>query len=461
MRLLFWIFLPLFFSGCAVHTPALVLPASSSEQFTLPATTPSDSTRTQHLLSWWEQFESPALLALQTAAQEQSSSLAQARLQLQSAQNALTLAQDVPDPKVLSQAGISRSTTLLSPLASNSATAGIQLSWEIDLFNKAAIQTNIKQLELENAKAAWHDARTLVAARTASAYFHYHLCHQSSALVEQQLHILQKHIALRSELVAQGLEPLSTVQLLRLKEQNLQNTLSTTKQQCTLERRALQAITALPPSQLEPLLAQTPPANPSLFVPLTIPAALFAQRPDVLAAKNALQSALFNKTRTRLATYPSVSLNGAWSMGALRTPTTSLEGSFWSVGPLSISLPLLDPKVIDSALLLADAQIAYQSTLLKSTLEQATKEVDSALLSLAFNSERLETNSASIHTQQQLLLTAQQSYAQGLTSGIEPLEAQSALLSLHMQQLTLQKDRIVHWIDLYKAIGGGFSREHI
>lgn len=98
--------------------------------------------------------------------------------------------------------------------------------------------------------------------------------------------------------------------------------------------------------------------------------------------------------------------------------------------------------------------IAYESTVLT-----ALSEVENALIAVRRTQERLGTLDGAITMAREAATLAQQSFEAGQADLLQVLDTQRTLLSLEEQQtLTLGTNANAH-IQLYKALGGGWSRQ--
>ncbi|WP_256360861.1 TolC family protein, partial [Methylomonas koyamae] len=146
------------------------------------------------LIRWWERFNDPTLTRLLDAAERQSASLAEAKARVEQARANLAGADGALLPNLDASLAGKRSSASFGgePFVWNQYSAGLQSSWEIDLFGGLARQQQAALGQLAAKSAAWHDARVTVAAETANAYLAYRYC-------LSQVQILQADRASRSE----------------------------------------------------------------------------------------------------------------------------------------------------------------------------------------------------------------------------------------------------------------------
>jgi outer membrane protein TolC len=98
------------------------------------------------------------------------------------------------------------------------------------------------------------------------------------------------------------------------------------------------------------------------------------------------------------------------------------------------------------------ALIAYEATVLT-----ALAEVENALGGVQRTGERLEVLARATAAAREAAALAALEYEAGQVDLLVSLEAQRTLLSLEEQQVTTAADRAVACIQLYQALGGGWS----
>lgn len=82
--------------------------------------------------------------------------------------------------------------------ATTTLQAGVQASWELDLFGANRLASEAAQARLDSAQAASHDARVLVAAEVAGRYFDQRACEQQHRIAQAVREVEQALVALQS-----------------------------------------------------------------------------------------------------------------------------------------------------------------------------------------------------------------------------------------------------------------------
>ena len=85
--------------------------------------------------------------------------------------------------------------------------------------------------------------------------------------------------------------------------------------------------------------------------------------------------------------------------------------------------------------------------------------VQAALITLDATTRRIEDTQASIEGFEASLLAADARFRAGLGSLFELEDARRSALVAQSTRVELQREQVGAWINLYRALGGGFSRD--
>lgn len=462
-------------SGCTtapVNTFKPALPPNGWIE-PLPSTQPHNGKIT-NLKEWWQQFNDPVLLQLIEAAQKVSPDIENAKARVIASQTAVTVANSQLLPKLTADASASRSkggAAYLSPNGSivyptsNSASISVNASWEIDVWGRNKARHNEEESKLAASTALWHDARVIVAAQTATQYINYRLCENLNRITKKNADSTRETARLSSLTAKAGfLAPASASQSLA-QAAEASNQQKKQALQCALNIKGLVAITAIPEPDLVTQLAKNSgvmPA-PSEIEVIEMPASLLAQRPDVLNAERNVAAASFEIASNEALRYPRLSLAGNIGISydsfsqKLRQRKSSLDRFTWSIGPLEVSLPIFDAGVREGNIKNAKAQYEASKRTYESVARNAVREVEEALATLNSSALRLEDAEKATEGYKVLLEATEVRNKADLANLFELEEARRASLQAESNLLTLKNERVLAWISLYRAMGGGWT----
>lgn len=450
----------LLLAGCASLEPAAAPTAAAAPaaqwQAALPVADPGAELR-----NWWQQFDDPLLTRLIDAAQAASPTLADARARIEQARAARVAGGAALGPTLSANASATRGKLDLATPVGTSLGASLQAAWELDLFGANRAGRDAAQARLDGAQAQWHDARLSVAAETGSAYLVLRACEAQLAQTELDA-ASRAETARLTELSAKaGFQSPASADLARASAAQGNATLTQQRAACDLAIKSLVALTALPEPELREQLkarrASLP--RPAQLAVAQVPAQVLAQRPDLAAAEREVIAAAADTSQARAQRYPRVSLAGSIGPSRFETGAGSTSGTLWSVGPVSVSLPLFDGGVRRANAQAAQAAYEAAATRYAARLRTAVREVEEALVALQSTAARGEDARTAADGYERSLRAVESRYRGGLASLFELEDARRSAVAAQAALIELQRERVAAWISLYRALGGGWSAD--
>lgn len=452
--------------ACAVTPP--VDPASPAlsrgpGQWFIPATAHQGNTAS--LTQWWGQFNDPVLVKWIAQAQAQSPTLATARAQVFAARAALQTTEVLAGPQVAAVASVSRGqSSYTAETLGTSLGLGLQASWAIDLWggNRAGVaQAGAQQTA---ALAGWHDARVLVASEVAQAYFAQRLCQVQQRVVERDRDSRAVTAQAAGHTERAGL---TAPAVAALAQASAADSVARARQQsdlCERQIKALVALTGLPEPDVRAALATAPDSYTSAAVEnalavKAVPMDTLRQRPDVARAQAGWVASAQGVGVARADMLPSLSFSGSWLRNRFSSSATDTSFNTWSIGPLSMTVPVVGRGALQARTDAAEAQYKASGQAYAATLRQAVAEVEQALVSLDGLRLREQSTAAALAGYTQSFKATEARYKVGFANLNELEEARRLQLNAESGTVALQQERINTWISLYVALGGGFDPE--
>lgn len=446
-------------AGCAVQRPPADVAAPTPSAWLYGTTTLPHQGHTADLALWWGQWQDPVLTQLQTQAQAASPTVATAATRVAQARTATVAAGAASTPQLNASAGVGRSVLQAGMPALTQATAGLQVSWELDLWGGLQASSDAANERLQASQAQWHEARVAVAAEVARQYVGLRACQQMLALTAADVQARENIARLTDERLRVGFDAPANAALTRASAAQGRMELTQQEARCKAALAALVALTAADGPALQAQLAPTnPPAPlPKLAegaLPQTLPAQALAQRPDVWAAQRGVAAASADVGAAQADRYPRLGLSGNISRVGSRGPGN--DGNTWSIGPLQLTLPLLDGGRRASQV--QAQQAAYEEAVVayRAAVRNAVREVEQALVELHSTATRQADATTATQGFAQALQAATDRHRAGLGNLLELEDARRSALAAQMAQAALERDRLLAWIDLYRAYGGGW-----
>ena len=415
------------------------------------------------LAQWWEQQGDPVLVELIVAAQRVSPSVSQALSGIATARANQAAARAALLPNLSAQASASRGVNAPDVPVATTLQAGVQAAWELDLVGANRAVSRAAQAQLEGSQAQWHDARVSVAAEVASQYHSLRTCNQQLDVARRDAASRQDTARLTDISAKAGFVAPSVAAMARASAAQANSSVTQQAAACDLAVKGLVALTGLAESDLRQkvALAQVSPGKVALFSVASVPAQTIAQRPDVFAAERDVVLASAQVGRAKAQQWPSLTLNG--SIGAMRVSTGAGDTNLttWSFGPLALSLPLYDAG--QRAARVDATYASYQTTVItyQAKVRQAVREVEEALVKLHSAESRRQDAQVSTQGFAESLAATQSRFDQGLASLMELEDTRRSALAADTSVLSLNLERQLAWVALYRALGGGFEPDKL
>lgn len=453
--------------GCAVG-PDYIKPApfGSVAMATWVAPLPHHGSSVE-LVNWWQRWNDPVLVELLAQAQRQNRSIAQSSARITQARAAYRAATSALLPSAAANASDNRSKGGQGELGATgntlerSRSLSLDAAWELDVVGgtrrgrEAAAQRALAR------ESDWHDARVSIAAEVAATYVNLRAC-------EVLLGGYRIDVASRAETaqltklkVNAGFEAPANAALTDASAAEARARLAQQQANCDLSIKSLAELTALDETQLRAkLMASTAKLpSPTGFAISVIPAAAISQRPDIASAERELMAASNDIGLAMADRFPRVSLMGSIGFSENSGSGYDTRGRTWSYGP-AISLPIFDmgrrAANVDAARARFEESIAaYQGKTLR-----AVREVEEALVRLDSAERREKDANMALVGYQRFLTAAAARVREGAGSLTELEEARRAVVQAQGVAVGVTLDRLVGWINLYKAVGGGWSAAH-
>jgi len=192
-----------------------------------------------------------------------------------------------------------------------------------------------------------------------------------------------------------------------------------------------------------------------------VPSQLLERRPDIAAAERRAAAANAQIGIAKSAFYPNINLTGTGGFESLNAGTW-IQGpsALWSLGAQAMEL-LFDAgqrhALTDAARHSYEAQAAaYRSTVLA-----AFNDVEDQLSGLRILEQESTVEQRAVESAQHSYDISNQRYKGGVTSYLEVLTAETALLQNQRTAISIQTRQFVASVSLVRALGGGWDSSQL
>jgi multidrug efflux system outer membrane protein len=192
-------------------------------------------------------------------------------------------------------------------------------------------------------------------------------------------------------------------------------------------------------------------------VPAGLPSTLLERRPDIRQSEESLVAANANVGVAKAAFFPQISLTGAF--GAQSTAITSfLQGpaTFWAVGGQAVQ-PIFEGGRIRSGYRLAWAQRDQAELQYKQTVQRAFGDVSNSLVGYNESRQFRMKIEERTKTYEDTARLANVRFQGGVTSFLEVLVTQQDYFASQLQLAQAWYGEMEYYVQLYQALGGGWT----
>jgi multidrug efflux system outer membrane protein len=360
-------------------------------------------------------------------------------------------------PRIDIEAAISRGNFTgagKSPTTSTSAYIAAPLSWEIDFWGKFSRASDAARADLIATEYGLKTVQlTLVGDVVANYYqlldFHRRLAISRSTFESrvESLYIIQQrfnrgiiseldvHQAQIQKEIAAAAIPLYT-RLISQTENNLSILLG-----------SLPGVISIPDN----MKSQSRPPD----IPVGMPANILDRRPDITQARFLLRAQTENIGIAEALRWPSISLTGTLGVASTELDSITVDGGVWSVGG-----QLLGPvfnfgqnkrRVEIEEAITQQFLFQYENIVLV-----AFREVEDSLVAIETYRKELGSIERQLKAARGANNLSAQRYDKGVSSYLEVLDTERTLFSTSLQHSETRQLYFNAYVNLYKALGGGW-----
>ena len=440
------------------------LPASFKEMGGWKMTVPQDD-RLQE--KWWQRYHDPQLNDFEERLTVSSQTIRQAEAQYRQASALVRSARAGYYPGASLGASATRSRrSANAPGSSQSVSSGpvsdfqlpLSLAWEIDLWGR--VRRTVEASEATAAASADDLAgiRLSMQAALAADYFQLRVLDTQKGVLDETVANYQKFLELTRNRYQSGVAAKSDLLQAQTQLKNAAaQAIDLGLQRAQLEH-AIAVLLGVPASEFS--LASNPITKPPPAVPMIIPSELLEKRPDIAAAERRMAAANAQIGVAKAAYFPILTLSAAGGGESSSIANwLAWPSRFWSVGP-AVSENLFDGGLRRSQS--EQAQAAYDATVAayRQTVLTAFQDVEDNLAALRIlEAEARVQDEADLAAVQTTAVIANQ-YQAGIVGYLNVISAQTTELANRKLSLSILERRLVASVQLIKALGGGWQKEH-
>jgi len=463
-------------SACAVGPSFKTPPAPAADTYTreaLPAATlatPVGGGESQRIAmgqdlpgQWWLLFGSPQLSALVSDAMANYPDVAAQQAALRAAREDVRAGKGVFLPQIDAGADFRRQRTSGANIGpgspgfiTNIFQATVDVSYTLDVFGgeRRALEGLMAQADAQNfqLEASYLTLTSNVAAtviQLASLNDQIAATHEIIAIETRQLDFIRRRFEVGSQTQADVLQQQSNLAVVRA-------TLPALEQQQAAAEHQLAVLTGRFPKDLAPMTYTLSDLKLPQDLPVSLPSALVAQRPDIKVREAVMRQANASVGVATANLLPQLTLTGSTGYQSLASNTLFQPGSrIWSVAA-GLSQPIFAGGTLRARRRAAIARYEQASAQYRLAVLQAFQNVADTLTSLNHDAQALSAQSDALTAARASLDLIQRQYDAGAISYVSLLSAQQVYSQARIAYVQAIASRYTDTVTLFQALGGGW-----
>lgn len=452
-------------AGCAVgpdyERPAVDLPAAWQGMPAQGVTARGDR--------WWGLYSDPVLdrLIEEALANNQDMVIAAARVDEARAVLRIADSQFWPAVDATAEANRNRSSERGSiplppgtPLERTTYRAQLNVAYEVDLWGRLRRGSEAARANLLGTQASQQTVRITLTSEVVRAYYGLIALDSQVEATRRSLGLRADGLELQKARHAAGIINDFTLKQLEAEVYQSRAQLPALDAQRNAQELALAVLVGRSPRAIMEgaIVREADRAGPATpVVPEGLPSDLLLRRPDVVEAEQRLVAANARIGEARAALFPRIGLSGYY--GGESTDLSDLFTSparVWSLA-FGLAQPIFQGGRLFGEIEAVQARERQAVALYQRTLQEAFREVRTALYTQVRAREAFEAEGARVDALTETLRLARIRYQNGLLSQLEVLDAERNLLQAELNRADALRVQRAAVADVVRALGGGWQ----
>lgn len=352
--------------------------------------------------------------------------------------------------------GLSTSTFLGKSYVEN-YNAGVNFSWEADIWGKLSRQKEGTIAQFLQTQEASKAIQTRLVADIAQGYF-------NLLMLDKQLLITRSNLALNDTFVnvtriLRDGGVVTTLAVQQAESQRLTTALliPQLEQDIAIQENALQTLTGQLPGRVERQATLTDLAVPDQLN-TGLPVAVVSRRPDVREGELALVAANAQVGIAQANMYPALTITAGTGVESFKaTNWFDIPNSLFGLAAATITQPVFRRRALKTEYEVAKIKREEAVIRFRQSVLQATTEVSNALVQAdkLKQSRQLAVNQTD--TLRQAVSNAQLLFKSDMATYLEVITAQSNALQAELNLANIQRNQLGAMVELYRSLGGGWK----
>lgn len=414
---------------------------------------------------WWELYRDEELQRLIRVALEENKDLKRAVATVDEFAARLLVAKTDFAPQM--------NATLYAPMLGNSKNVAFpgfpnpfnyyvqgNLAWEIDVWGRIR-RSNEAALGDLLAREENRRAITLqIVGGVAQAYFDLRQFDMQLEIAKRTLLAWEESVRIGQARLRQGMINRLDVDQFEAERENAAARIAELKRQTVQKENELSVLLGRNPSHIARGRSLTDQTMPPV-VPAGLPSELLQRRPDVVQAEQQLVATTARIGVAKAERFPKLSITGILGIASPQLSRLVANETFFGAAGPSLAGPLFNAQVLGFQQEAAEAQTRQAVAQYEQAILVAFREVEDALVGVSTAREQAAAQERQVDALRSALRLANLRYKGGLANYLDVLIAQRNLFDAELALAATRRLHLVSVVQLYKALGGGWSPEQV
>lgn len=336
--------------------------------------------------------------------------------------------------------------------------ADIGLKWEVDLWGRIRRSIEAARAQLLSKSENQRAVILGLVSNVAEAYFELRGLDYEVEITKRTLKSWEDTVRLSELRFKHGTIPKLDLDRFQAERAGASAQLADLERQVVIVDNRLSILLGRRPTETPRGLHLTEQLVPPV-VPPGLPSDLLQRRPDILKVEQDLAAATANIGVAQAVRFPQLALTGAIGgagidiSGATFGPFATLKGA------ASLSGPIFNASALGYQAKATEAQAQAAAAQYRKTVLTAFMEVEDALITVQKTGEQRLAQEQQVASLQSALTLAEFRYHGGRASYLDVLTAQRDLFQSELSLARTRRRQLTSVVQLYKALGGGWSSE--
>lgn len=409
---------------------------------------------------WWKSFNDPVLTQLidEAATKNHDIRIALASVDEAKANRGISAAGFYPIIGAGASAERQDASQPQGGRTSNRFAAGLDASWEPDVFGGIRRETEAADARLDASRANYHDVMLAVFAEVSRNYFELRGLQKQIDITKRNIELLGESEKLAQSLFDNGATSAYDLTLARGERESKEAELPNLEAEMTAGIYRLSVLTGKPPEyHLQQLKPSATLPLPEDAVPIGLKSEILRRRPDIRRAERELAAATADIGIATAELFPRFPLTGSIGANATSFGDLFASGGFTYFIAQAITAPIFTGGALRANIAATDARKEQALAAYEKTLLLALEDVEASLVRYGKEWQTLKALQAVEATRLEAHHIAKLRYESGSENFLGIIDAERSLTDAREAVVRSETRVLTNLTQLYKSLGGGWA----